>query len=83
MRKNQYTSTDAKRNLNVRLTDELRTRIKHAARELTRLRKISTTQADIVREALERYLPELEAQFIERQGPGHESTSKSTDADRR
>lgn len=58
MRGNQFRSSNASKNLNLRLPPELRTRVEAAAAKADPPK----TKADVVREALELYLPILEAQ---------------------
>jgi hypothetical protein len=57
MRGNQYTTTQPMtgRNLNIRLSEEQRARVNKAAK------RQGATAADVVREALEHYLPILES----------------------
>jgi hypothetical protein len=61
MRGNQFKSTGAKRNLNVRIAPALRERIDAA---VSKYKDFDKTAADIVRDALELYLPILEASTV-------------------
>lgn len=58
MRGNQFRSSNASQNLNLRLPPELRARVEAVAAKADPPK----TKADVVREALELYLPILEAQ---------------------
>lgn len=64
MHANQHTSTGAKRNLNVRLAPETLKRLERAAKVRRK------DKSDIVREAIELYLP-----LVEVKGHGHAETT--------
>jgi predicted DNA-binding protein len=52
---NQNTYNHMQRNINIRLSDELRARLEKVAKA------VELTKADVMRQALENYLPILEA----------------------